>query len=148
MDFTKWEKRAVKLPNLAFPKMNQTTTHFYKDGKLIATIKPSGVIVIPDEAEFAGIDVASIDRNYLNRYTIAREDIVKEGILEAARATRDKFYKELKETMLEDIGIPLNHPKADLLWEMARNSPVSDNVRTRGIRGLYDNVKKLSMLLS
>jgi hypothetical protein len=122
-------------------------TYYYKTGNLIAKKEHHGNLVIIEEKVKDLPSKVEDWESWLNIHCGATEHSVDveayEKALEAVVAGRCLFIRNFKLAVFADLDIPLDHPKADVLWSMAcENVFTGDNVAV-----LYEEVKKLSLLL-
>lgn len=145
MNIQEWEDRKAKLPGKVSRK-DFVKTHYYKNGKLIATLHPNGNIECPDPVSITQ-DTALIDEEFLNSFTKIKEEIVDElGFTHErtlAQSKQQAFDNEFRAAVMKELGIKPDHPKLHRLWEMAM-----DNTCGEGLQALYNEVSELSELLS
>lgn len=121
MNINIWFDRFAALPSLGTRKF-LTKTHYYKDGKLLATINNGGDIELLEILKFIG-DTALIDEAFMNSFTKIKEDVFDEVAFREARKDAIKQYEnfwiEFKKALFEYHGIA-EHPKRELFFQILR----------------------------
>lgn len=145
MDFKNWETRKAQLPG-RIDRKNFTKTHYYKDGRLLATVHSSGRVELVEIHKLI-VDATSVDEGFLKSFTNIKEEIFDElGYVNAQTQTQMKrqlFDKEFRKAAMEKLDIRPDHPKRAILWEMAEQNTGSESMQS-----LYNEVGRLSQLLS
>lgn len=146
MDIKQWEERKAAVPT-RFERKNFTTTHYYKNGELLATLYPNGDIAMLGIQKIDNYNMAQIDEEFLNSFTKVKEEIFDELAFVHARtlaqSKRQSFDSEFKAAVFKELNIDPQHPKASKLWEKAMENRCGE-----GLQALYDEVSDLSELLS
>ena len=146
MDFKTWEDRKAVIPT-QIDRKNFITTHYYKNGELLATLHPGGDIEMLSIQKIDNYNPMQIDEEFLNSFTKIKEENFDEvnylRVVANNKEIRRSFDNDFKTAVMQELDIRPDHPKAHRLWEMEM-----DNTRGEGLQRLYHEVAELSELLS
>ena len=147
MDLNYWKAKFAALPGTV-EKDDHTTTFYDKNGETVAKVNGAGTVVILDINAFgAEEDSLVIDKQFLDSTGFVKQAILDRDSLTAARHAaveeRKAFFEEFRKAVFEECNVPLDHPKGEKLWELARM-----NGETYGLGRIFDEVEEMSQLLS
>lgn len=123
MNSNEWRERQSKLPGRV-ERSNFMTRHFYKEGKLLATIHHTGQIELHAIKEIDNFNPTQIDEHFLHKYTGVVEKVEDTVAFTAARqaamAERKQFWDDFKQDLFEYHGISDN-PKRELFFNILQS---------------------------
>lgn len=123
MNTQEWRERQNKLPG-RISRSSFVKTHYYKNGSLFATINCDGDIEIPNISLLPIRDSIIIDKEFLDSFTKAKEEIFDEEGFKAARNAAQNqfvlFMEEFKQALFEYHEISGN-PKRELFFSILQS---------------------------
>lgn len=125
MDIKEWEKKWDEVARLRIDRKEYTTTHYYKNGKKIATVNGGDTVEIFEMHVFSEFDPSIINREFLDSFTKVKETIEdNEGLNKARKEATGKleqFWNDFKNALFEYHGIE-NHPKREKFFQILRSN--------------------------